>query len=596
MLVASFSAFASILPSFPVNSPQKAQISSYAPHAPIFFSDNAGFLGSNSSTGVSWGSGTVDDPYIIEGWGIDTASGGGISISYTDVHFIIRDCYVHDVAPTRSGIYLHSSANGILINNNCSSNQNGIYLDSSSNNTLINNTCSNNKRGISIHESSNNTLINNTCSNNMDDIYIGASSDITLNNNIMVGGGIIIDGSDMSQWSTHAIDISNTVNGRPVYYYKNQNGITVPAGAGQVILANCTDSIVEGQSLTYCSVGVELVFSSGITVTNNNCSSTDWIGIYLASSIDCTVSNNNCSNNNRDIIYPDSSGIYLDSSSNNTLINNNCSNNKLGISIHESSNNTLIYNNCSSNNNLGISIHESSNNTLINNTCWNNYDGIYIYESSNNTVWNNTCNYNKLTGIHLGVSSNNTINWNNCSRNWDDGIGMWGCYGNVVYQNVVISNIDYGIDIPQGSRNRIWNNTFIGNNGATDTYNASHVQAYDNGNNNWWNSTNGYGNYWSDWTKPDNNAPYGRVDSPYNIDDGYRLDSKDGYDGHSKAKDYYPLTAPRISDPPYIPAPSDMLIPILAIAVVIIVAVILVSFIVLRKRKGETAEPPSVNQ
>ena len=390
MLVASFSAFASILPSFPVNSPQKAQISSYAPHAPIFFSDNAGFLGSNSSTGVSWGSGTVDDPYIIEGWGIDTASGGGISISYTDVHFIIRDCYVHDVAPTRSGIYLHSSANGILINNNCSSNQNGIYLDSSSNNTLINNTCSNNKRGISIHE--------------------------------------------------------------------------------------------------------------------------------------------------------------------------------------------------------------SSNNTLINNTCWNNYDGIYIYESSNNTVWNNTCNYNKLTGIHLGVSSNNTINWNNCSRNWDDGIGMWGCYGNVVYQNVVISNIDYGIDIPQGSRNRIWNNTFIGNNGATDTYNASHVQAYDNGNNNWWNSTNGYGNYWSDWTKPDNNAPYGRVDSPYNIDDGYRLDSKDGYDGHSKAKDYYPLTAPRISDPPYIPAPSDMLIPILAIAVVIIVAVILVSFIVLRKRKGETAEPPSVNQ
>ena len=80
------------------------------------------------------------------------------------------------------------------------------------------------------------------------------------------------------------------------------------------------------------------------------------------------------------------------------------------------------------------------------------------------------------------------------------------------------------------SSNIVFNNTFIGNNGAGSTYNSSHVQAYDDGTNNWWNSTDGYGNWWSDWTKPDYVPPYGIVDLPYNIS------------GSAGAKDYYPLT------------------------------------------------------
>ena len=79
------------------------------------------------------------------------------------------------------------------------------------------------------------------------------------------------------------------------------------------------------------------------------------------------------------------------------------------------------------------------------------------------------------------------------------------------------------------SSNIVFNNTFIGNNGAGSTYNSSHVQACDDGTNNWWNSTDGYGNYWSDWTSPDVDMN-GIVDVPYVLDGG------------SGAKDYYPLT------------------------------------------------------
>jgi len=84
--------------------------------------------------------------------------------------------------------------------------------------------------------------------------------------------------------------------------------------------------------------------------------------------------------------------------------------------------------------------------------------------------------------------------------------------------------------------NRIWNNTFIGNNGTQSSYDPDYIQANDIGTNNKWNSS-GYGNYWSDWTTPDDVSPWGIVDNPYIIDGG--------------AMDYYPQTTIQvIPEPP----------------------------------------------
>ena len=87
--------------------------------------------------------------------------------------------------------------------------------------------------------------------------------------------------------------------------------------------------------------------------------------------------------------------------------------------------------------------------------------------------------------------------------------------------------------------NIIFNNTFVDNNGAGSIYDLNHIQAIDDGTNNWWNSsTYEHGNYWSDWTTPDNFPPWGIVDVPYNIS------------GSAGAKDYYPqTTAPIIPEP-----------------------------------------------
>jgi parallel beta-helix repeat protein len=341
--------------------------------------------------------------------------------------------------------------NNTLDDNNCSYNRwNGIYLyDVSDNNILIGNSCpSNGQDGIRITWSSNNTLVNNTFSSNgVGGITLFESNDDILRNNTMTNDGIIISGS-LSGWTTHDIGTSNKVNGKPVHYYKNQSGMTVPAGAGQVILANCTDFVIENQNLSGASVGIAIEFCRNCTISNNTCNSNNYFGIFL-----------------------------------------------------------------------GL----SSNNTLTNNTCSGCWYGVQLSGS-----------------IDFG-SNNNTLTDNNFSKN-DFGIDITSASDNAMSWNRICNNSGYGIFLtsPGADRNMIWNNTFIGNNGAGSSYNPSHVQAYDSGTYNHWNvsgSPHGYGNYWSDWKTPDHIAPFGIVDNPYNIS------------GSAGAKDYFPLALNDL-DPP----------------------------------------------
>jgi len=77
------------------------------------------------------------------------------------------------------------------------------------------------------------------------------------------------------------IDTSNTVNGKPVYYWANVNGGKVPDGAGQVIIVNCSNVIVENQYLDNACIGIQIARSSNITVKKNTCSSNTKCGIHF---------------------------------------------------------------------------------------------------------------------------------------------------------------------------------------------------------------------------------------------------------------------------------------------------------------------------
>ena len=102
-------------------------VSAYDDHDPITIDGNSEFTAAN---GVTGGSGTQSDPYIIEDWEIDGGgSGNGILIKNTDVYFVIQNCYIHHCGSlyADSGIALLTVENGMVRNSICSNNGwNGI--------------------------------------------------------------------------------------------------------------------------------------------------------------------------------------------------------------------------------------------------------------------------------------------------------------------------------------------------------------------------------------------------------------------------------------------------------------------------------------
>jgi len=306
----------------------------------------------------------------------------------------------------------------------------GICLSNSNNNSISNNTCSYNyyDSNIYLEDSNNNSISSNDCSRSMHGICFERSSNNKLKGNIMLNKGIDISGYSLSHYK-HEIDESNIMNGKPVYYWKDVNGGRVPDGAGQVILVNCTNVVIENQNINKTSFGIEVAFSSSITIKSNTCSY-NHDGIFLKYSNNNSIFNNTCSyggmalkySNNNSIFNNtcswDGHGISLKYSNNNSISNNTCSYNTRGIPLKYSSNNSITNNNCSNSecsfhsddcDSNGICIWcDSDNNSISNNICTNNRnDGIYI-DSNNNILTNNTASNNRY-GIHLSYSSNSIL-------------------------------------------------------------------------------------------------------------------------------------------------------------------------------------------
>ncbi|PWI46279.1 hypothetical protein CEE45_17645 [Candidatus Heimdallarchaeota archaeon B3_Heim] len=184
-------------------------------HAPITISGDAAFTSAN---GVSAGTGSESDPYIIANWFIDGSGRNCIWIVDTTKHFIIENCTLINATYVQPffyvGISLFNVSNGHIRSNECNTSTKGISLHSSSSNTLTNNTCTNNTWGIYLHSSSSNTLTNNNCSDNFDSgIYLYNSSSNTLTNNNCSSNnlyGIWFESSSSNNTLTTNVLSSNT--------------------------------------------------------------------------------------------------------------------------------------------------------------------------------------------------------------------------------------------------------------------------------------------------------------------------------------------------------------------------------------------------
>lgn len=163
-----------------------------------------------------------------------------------------------------------------------------------------------------------------------------SSTGNTFLENRMTNDGIFPDSE--FEWA----DTSNTVNGKPVYHLRSQNGGTVPSGAGQVILYQCTDVTVEGQDILMADVGIKLEQSTSCIVRNNRCN-VQTVGVWLYSSSSNTIQGNNISGNHEN-------GLKLELSNGNMIMENGIFDNQ-GYGMRVSGNGNMIWNNTFARNN-----------------------------------------------------------------------------------------------------------------------------------------------------------------------------------------------------------------------------------------------------
>ncbi|MBP2201228.1 parallel beta-helix repeat protein [Methanococcus voltae] len=318
----------------------------------------------------------------------------------------------------------YSNSNNIINNTLDQNNQYGIYLYYSINNILENNTLSKNKWHELYIESSDRTKIKNTTISSNDSLGIAIldSEYNVLNNNSLNSGGISITGRFLENWNTHTFE-NNTVDRKPIYYYKDVNNSIVPEDAGQVILANCNDFLIENITVSNLFTGLQMAYSSNNTLNNVEISNSE-NGMLLF------MSNNSSLLNNK-IYLNENYGIYLQFSNNNTIYNCNISNNKDGFKFFLANNNTL------------------SSNLLKNNEI-----GIYLSNLNDNAIYNNIFNNteNIKTGRVVGLNYWNTTKENGGGNYWFTPNGTGFSETNADTNNdgfcdepysIIINNIDY---------------------------------------------------------------------------------------------------------------------------------------------------------
>jgi parallel beta-helix repeat protein len=189
--------------------------------------------------------------------------------------------------------------------------------------------------GISLFSSENSILSGNYLYNNTMGIRFLYSSNNVLTDNILEDNGspLWIDG----EW-VNSIDSSNTINGKPIYYFTNQQDLDInPSGypkIGYLAFVNCTNIIVKNLDLSNSRMGIVMVSTTNSTITQNRITN-NGRGIYLYGSYGNSITGNYIANNEK--------GIIVLTTFANTIVGNEIRNNNYGIIL--SGKNQVIYHN-----------------------------------------------------------------------------------------------------------------------------------------------------------------------------------------------------------------------------------------------------------
>lgn len=253
----------------------------HTPREPILIDGNSDLTPEN---GVTRGSGSDVDPYVIEGWLISARvypmSTGAIRLHNVSAHVVVQDNVLSAVLPGDDGggraIWIESSANVTIHDNQIEASNNGILVRRSSDVTVGSNTVRGHVlplliwavSGIVTLESQRVWIGNNTVLDYANGISAQLrSSDVTIERNVVSGGGYF-----------GAIDVYQS---REILIRDNA------LRGGKIQISSSHDIRVEDNQVKRNGIYIGGSWrgqpSSGIVVADNHLS-----GAYLGLDIDCT--------------------------------------------------------------------------------------------------------------------------------------------------------------------------------------------------------------------------------------------------------------------------------------------------------------------
>jgi len=410
--------------------------------------------------------------YIYSGY--NTISGNTVTSNSQDGIFIVYTSNNNTVSGNEvtlnggTGIQAYNySCYNIISNNTVTSNdQWGILLSHYSiGNTISNNTAtSNGYSGVVLWDhSDSNTVTGNTATNNLlGGMSIRLSSGNTLRDNNMSDNrynfGVWSDFNRVSDY-IQDIDTSNTVDGKPVYYWVNQRDKQIPADAGYVQAVNCVNITVEDLNLTKNGAGVRFVNTTDSTIRNVTALN-NTLGIHIILSSGNTISGSTITSLGYYRSFQDPYfgppgwmsgwGIGLTNSSSNTVSGNTITNSDYGVGIGNSSDNT-VSGNTITNNDFGIGFGDSKSNNISSNTITNNDVGVSLEDSNSNIIYHNNF-------VNNTVQANVTTGYVNT---WDDsypsGGNYWDNYNGTDNNGDWIGDTPYVIDANNTDRYPLMN-------------------------------------------------------------------------------------------------------------------------------------------
>ncbi len=379
------------------------------------------------------GTGVEGDPYVLANLYIDIDGGWGercIRITNTHFYFEVISCRLN--SSNSVGLFLENCSNGKIYNNILWHHSDGIVLDHCNNLLLSNNKISESNYGIHAYNGSINTICfnilsecgfgvyldgntsynfihyNNQFLNNNAGVYLFGKAH-ELYNNTFQNCGIIV-GWVREETISYKIDTSNTLNDRPIYYYANKTNLSSTnfVDAGQILLANCNDSIISDLTFSQTGLPIMMVYSDNNEISN--------------------ISIN-------DEVY----GIGIAACDNNTIKNNEIEECGIGIwLLSYCDNNNFNGNKFINNSHAGVKLGMDTNNTFNNNLFKDNQDyGIYLMSWSEGNL------------IHKNIFVNNTEHaFDETDANfWDNGVlgNFWDDYTGVDLNGDGIGDSPYDV-------------------------------------------------------------------------------------------------------------------------------------------------------